>query len=294
MRLVLPLGPRPTPVLPRGRTGALASGGAAAALGLVAAMMLALGLAAGRLAADWSDAAAQTATLQIAVPEAEMETQARAALAVLRETPGIDGVRVVELPEQQALLTPWLGTEVALDALPLPLLIEVTVAPVGLDRAALDRRLAREAPGAVFEDHASWRRPLAAQARWLRASAWAGLGLLALVLAMLVGLATGARIGGAPEAVRTLRLIGAPQRVLGRAVAVGAAIQAGAGAAAGTALGAVLLARLPSESAQGFFVVAIAPSGWHWALLVLVPAAAAAIGWASARVALARHLRGAA
>ena len=54
-----------------------------------------------------------------------MEEQARAALNVLRTTPGIGDVRVLDLAEQKRLLEPWLGADVPLESLPLPVMIEV-------------------------------------------------------------------------------------------------------------------------------------------------------------------------
>ncbi len=277
-------------LLPRRRGAAAALLLLGIAAGFLATLILAAALTAGRLEASWSEAAVQPATLQITVPEAEIEAQARAALAVLRDTPGVTGVRVVGLDEQRALLAPWVGTA-ALDALPLPLLIEVAVTPA-LDRAGLDRRLAAEAPGAVYDDHGAWRRPLARHARGLRTLAYVCLGLTGMVFAIAASAQAGSRLAAEAEAVRTLQLIGAPQRVLARALARGPVLWATAGAAFGTAVGAGLLARLPAESEAGFFLVAVAPVGWRWALLALVPVAAAATAWLAARAALARHLRG--
>ncbi|HVL20264.1 MAG TPA: cell division protein FtsX, partial [Amaricoccus sp.] len=60
----------------------------AALIAFGAVLALALAVAATRLAEGWQAELADAATLQVFAPEDEIEQQARAALAVLRETPG--------------------------------------------------------------------------------------------------------------------------------------------------------------------------------------------------------------
>lgn len=74
--------------MPRGVQSSRSVGVAAAILTFFAALALALALAAGRLADQWQGDLADTATLQILADAADMEAQARAALEVLRTTPG--------------------------------------------------------------------------------------------------------------------------------------------------------------------------------------------------------------
>ena len=59
--------------------------------------------------------------------------------------------------EQRALLEPWFGPDLPLDALPVPTLIAITETPEGYDGAGLRARLAGEAPAAVLDDHSRWR-----------------------------------------------------------------------------------------------------------------------------------------
>ena len=122
-------------VVPRGTQPALSVGFLAAVMAFFAVLALALALAAGRLAGAWEGQLADTATLQVFAPEAQMEEQARAALNVLRTTPGVRSVRMVDLAEQEKLLEPWLGPDIPIESLPLPLLIEVAT-----DRDAAEPR----------------------------------------------------------------------------------------------------------------------------------------------------------
>jgi cell division transport system permease protein len=278
-------------MVPRGGRPWLSAGFLAAAVGFLAALALALGLAAGRLAAGWRGGSADTATLEIVAPDAEVEAQARAALNVLRSTPGVRSVRVIEIEEQRALLEPWLGTQVPVDSLSLPLLIEVATDRGALDQDGLLHRLAAEAPGAVYEDHAAWRAPLIVTAERLRLFAFGCLGLLALALAAAFGLAAHAATAANGQVIETLRLVGARDRFIARAFTRGLVVQAVAGAALGTALGMGLLAVLPRTSEPGFFLVGIGLGGWHWALPPVIPVAAGVVAWAAARLGARRNLR---
>jgi cell division transport system permease protein len=263
----------------------------AGVLGFLAVPALALALAAGRLEVTWRGEMIDTATLQVVAAPDEVEEQARAALNVLRATPGVEGVRIIEIDEQRALLEPWLGPEIAVDSLPLPLMIEVAADRSALDRADLDRRLAAEAPGAVFDDHAAWREPLVENAGRLRLFMFGCLGLLALALAAGLALAADGAATASARAIQTLRLVGARDRWIAGAFSRRFARHALIGAAAGAAAGTALVALLPAASEPGFFLIGIRPDGWHWALPLAVPVVAAALAWAAARRAARRGLR---
>ncbi len=256
-----------------------------------AVLALALAVAATRLADGWQDELADAATLQVFAPEDEIEDQARAALNVLRATPGVRSVRMVDLSEQERLLEPWLGPDIPVESLPLPLLIEVEADRAALDQAALLVRLQAEAPGAVYDDHAAWREPLVATAERLRTGALAGLGFAALTLAAVLALAAQAALAANGTVVETLRLVGARDGFIARAFTRRVTLGAAAGAAVGTAVAVALLLMLPAAGRESFFPVGIRLDGWHWALPLLVPPAAALIAWGASRTATRRRLR---
>jgi cell division transport system permease protein len=277
--------------LPRRPPSARSLAAIGAVLGFLAVIALGLVLAGGRLEATWSGGLAEQATLQVFAPATEVETQARAALAVLRTTPGIRSVRMVEVAEQRALLEPWLGADSAIENLPLPLLIDVGVERNELDRAGLDRRLAEAAPGAAFDDHTAWRAPLVASAGRLRAFALACLGLLALAFAAALAIAGHAAIAASAPAIATLRLVGTRDGAIARALTGRLTRQATLGAGFGAAAGAGLLAFLPQASESGFFLIGIGLGGWQRALPLLVPVAAVALAWVASAQAVRRGLR---
>ncbi len=260
-------------------------------LGFFASLLLGLALAAGSLAEGWQGAAGDVATLQVYAGPEEIEEQARAALDVLKATPGVSGVRMMDLAEQERLLEPWIGPDLPLESLPLPVTIEIATDRSTFDAVALADALRTAAPGAVLDDHAAWRRSLVTSAERLRAFAYAGLALTGLILAATVGLAArGALAAGAP-AVRTLRLAGARDGLIGRAFTRSLARAAGLGVLAGTAAGMALLRVLPQQDEAGFFLIGIGLSGWHWILPLMIPPAALAIAWAASTRAARRSLR---
>lgn len=270
-------------VVPRGAQAAVSVGFLAAVMAFFAVLALALALAAGRLADSWAGELARDATLQIFAPQDEVEAQARAALNVLRTTPGIVSVRVVTLDEQKALLEPWLGPSFAVETLPLPLMIEVTTDRATLNEDSLALRLSAEAPGAVFDEHAAWRLPLVTTAERLRIFAFGCLGLTALALAAVVGLAARAAVTANGHVIQTLRLIGARDSYISDAFTRRLTLRALAGAVIGGGLGLGLLAALPQADEQGFFLVGLGLRGWHWALPILVPIIAALVAFAVTR-----------
>jgi cell division transport system permease protein len=260
-------------------------------LAFFALLALALGLAAGRLAENWAGPRADVATLQVYAPEAEMEDQARAALNVLRTTPGVESVRMIDLAEQGTLLEPWLGPDIPIESLPLPLMIEITTERSAFNAATLLQRLEAEAPGTVYDDHAGWRQPLVATAERLEMFAFAALALLGVALAAGLVLAATAALAASGAAVATLRLVGARDRFILRAVTRRLVLGAVAGGLVGTIAAALVVALLPRASEQGFFLVGIGLGGSAWLLAAAVPLAVLAISWGATRAAARRGLR---
>ena len=240
---------------------------------------------------SWQGELADAATLQVFGPADAIEEQARAALDVLRTTPGVRSVRMVDLAEQERLLEPWLGPDIPIESLPLPLLIEIETDRDQLNQASLILRLQAEAPGAVFDDHAAWRQPLLATAERLRLFAAACVALMALALAAVLGLAAHAAVAFNGAVVETLRLVGARDRFIGATFTRPLMVNAMASSLAGTAAAMALLALLPKASEQGFFLVGIGLVGWHWLLPPLVPLAAGVLAWVATGLATRQSLR---
>ena len=263
----------------------------AAAMAFLAVFALALSLAAGRMADRWEEALARTATIRISAPAGQVEAQVAATLAVLGQTPGVASARRLTDDERQALLAPWFGPGLPLDSLPIPDLIEVVETPEGVDAAGLRLRLAAEAPGALLDDHARWRRPMAEAASRFRAIGLAAIGLIAATTAAMIALAAQASLSANRGVVEVLRLVGARDRFIASAFVRRFTLRALGGAAAGAALGALGVALLPSGGPEGAFLTGLGFSGADWLWPLAVPPAAALVAFAATQFAAFRVLR---
>ena len=259
----------------------------AAAMAFLAVFALALSLAVGRLADRWGSELAQSATIRISAPEDQLPAQTEAVLKVLETTKGVASARALTPDEQAALLEPWFGPDLPLDTLPVPQLIDVVEEGDGFDAEGLRLRLAAEAPGAVLDDHTSWRRPLVSAAGRLRALGWLSLLLIAGTTAAMITLAAGASFASNAQVISVLRLVGAQDSFIAQAFVRRFTLRAFGGAAAGAAVACIILLLMPAAQPQGGFLTGLGFRGWHWLWPLLVPALAAAVAflatWAVAR-----------
>ncbi|MGB0497945.1 MAG: cell division protein FtsX [Rubricella sp.] len=261
------------------------------AMAALAVAALCATFAAGRLAERWSSELARAATVEIAATAADPAAEAAAALAVLEQTAGIASARMLTEAEQSALLAPWLGADLRLERLPVPILIVIEETPAGPDRDTLALRLAAEAPAARYDDHGRWRRPMIEAANMLVYVAGGALLLILAATAAMVTLAARAAMAANAQVIGVLRLIGATDRFIARAFVRRFTARTLLGALAGTVVAALAFAALPRVETEGAFATGLAPVGAQWALLVIVPLLAGLTAWLATRASVALVLR---
>jgi cell division transport system permease protein len=210
---------------------------------------------------------------------------------ILAATPGVAGARALGDDETRALLEPWFGPDLPLEALPLPRLVEIAETGAGFDAEGLRLRLQAEAPGAVLDDHTRWRRPLAVAAGRLRLLGTLSLALIGASLATMVTLAAGAALAANAQVIRVLRLVGATDSYIARAFVRRFTLRAFWGAAAGAAAGTLGVAFLPRADTAGGFLTGLGFTGLWWLLPLALPAVAAVVAFAATRVAAFAKLR---
>ncbi len=260
-----------------------------AVMAFLAVFALALGIASDRLANRWAGALERTATVRISAPGNEAAAQAAIALDVLATTPGIKDARALDETERRALLAPWFGPGMSLDAQSLPEMIEVET-EAGLDVEGLRTRLAGEAPGATLDDHHQWREPLDQAAGRLRLLARLSLGLIVLTAGAMILLAARAALAANHRVIVTLRLIGARDAYVIRAFARRYAVRTLTGAAIGTAAGMIGLALLP-DTGDGGYLAGPGIGSAVWLMPVIIPPLMALAAFAATRHAARRQLR---
>ena len=261
----------------------------AGAMTFLCVFALALSLASGRLADRWSEALARTATIRLSAPADQVQLQADAILAVLAATPGIASFRAIDDAETRALLEPWFGPGLPIEALPIPRLFEVVEADPGYDSEGLRQRLAAEAPGAMLDDHTRWRRPLAEAAQRIRFLGVLSIALIGAAMAAMITLAARAALAANADVIRVLRLVGAKDSYIARAFVRRFTLRTLAGATVGAAAGMAGVAALPAADAAGGFLTGLgfAGPGWLWPL-ILPPLAALVAFLATRRAAFAK------
>ncbi|QUJ77922.1 cell division protein FtsX [Sulfitobacter albidus] len=266
---------------------------AAGAMAFLVVFALALSLAAGRLAERWGAELGRSATIRITATEDQQGAQTEAALAILATTRGVAQARALSDEEQAALLAPWFGNGLALDALPVPQLIEVIETAEGMDATGLRLRLAAEVPGAVLDDHSRWRAPLVQAADRLRTLGAVSILLIAAVTAAMVTLAANAALAANAQVIAVLRLVGATDAYIANAFIRRFTLRTLLGAGGGMVLGMLAVLLMPSGGDEtASFLTGLGLRGWHWLLPLLIPPLAAGVAFLATRRAARRTLEG--
>jgi len=249
------------------------------------------------VAHGWSSALGRRLTVQIMQVDAESRSrQANAVVRALRSDASVAEAERLAEPQLRALLEPWLGTGPILDDLPIPAMVDVTLARRDQgDMARLAQIVAAAAPDARIDTHAQWLGQVSRFTRSLQLVANIILALVAGALVSIVSLGVRAGLATQRESVELLHLMGAEDDQIAREfqrLYLGHGILgAGLGAlAAGATLALMLwLAPFPSASSGGG-LLHFGPGAW--ALLLATPALVAGLVTFTARLAVRRALQG--
>ncbi len=147
-----------TPLVPRYSIAGRALVAVVAIMTFLAALTVGAVILISGSASSWEFDVAREVTIQV-VPASGVDVDAtvKKAAAIARGFPGIDDVRPYSKEESTKLLEPWLGSGLTLDELPIPRLIVVRlVSGAKPNLAGLRQRLAKDAPGAMLDDHRGW------------------------------------------------------------------------------------------------------------------------------------------
>lgn len=271
------------------------------AMGFLAALALAAVNGADSLARSWTSELESRATIVIA-PQSDAAEEAATlarALDAIRSTNDVISAEPLSSEEIASLLEPWLGADPSLvETMPLPVLIDVAVAPNRpTPTDALDDALQRAHVSAEIDAHGEWVDRLAPAADRIRLLAYAGLAIIGSAAALIIAIACAAALSAQRQVVSVLKLVGARDAFIAAMFMrrcqmlafVGSAV--GVGAAALLAIGAPLLAGGgPSGPELAPLTPDLAPNPWVWAQFAAAPLAfaliATAASWISVTAAL--------
>jgi cell division transport system permease protein len=255
----------------------------------LAALALALAMAVANAGGQWRQGLSGTLTVQVlprgGEDSAALDARVGAVLAALRAEPGV--ARAEPLPQARvaALLEPWLGAGASLADLPLPRLIDVTLAEANADVEAISRRVGESVPGVGVESHGVWLRHLTAFARAIELTAAAVVVLISIAAVAVVVFATRSGLAVHRDAIEILHLVGARDSFIAREFQSQALLLALKGGLIGLGLAALTLASLYTFAAR--IDAALVPDlDLRWtqlAALAALPLGAAVIGMETAR-----------
>lgn len=263
----------------------------AAVMAFLSVITLALSLTTNRVASLWAADLAQSATLRLPADPATADALLLSALDVLETTPGVTRVRALSQDEQQALLEPWFGPDLPLDALPVPQLIEIVTDGDDFDVEGLRARLSAQVPGAILDDHTAWRAPLLDAAARVRLIGWSVIVLIGATVAAMITLAAQAALAANARIIAVLRLVGAKDAYIARAFVRRFTLRAAGGALVGMLIGLGVVSLMPQGDATSSLLLGVGFRGAEWVWPLLIPVLAAIVAFFATRAAAFRRLR---
>ena len=184
----------------------------------LSALALAAMLAVHGSVAAWTGDMERKLTVQVTTGDsAARERQVSAAAAYLRALPGIAAVHILADREILDLLEPWLGAGNVDGDLPVPALIDVTIAEgATVHPAAIAARLKTVAPDATLDDHEQWLGRVRDLAVMIEGVALAVLALVTLATVAIVVFGAHAGLAAHRATIETLHIIGAHDKMIAR------------------------------------------------------------------------------
>ena len=283
--------PQADRIVPQSGTTARLTVFVSGVMAFLAVIALAVSLTTNRVASLWAEELAQSATLRLPADPATADALLVSALDVLQTTPGISSVRALSQDEQQALLEPWFGPDLPLDALPMPQLIEIVANGEGYDVDGLRARLSAQVPGAILDDHEAWRAPLLDAARRVRLIGWSVIVLIGATVAAMITLAAQAALAANVQVIGVLRLVGAKDAYIARAFVRRFTLRAGGGAIAGAIIGVIVVLLMPQGDGSDSLLLGVGFEGADWVWPLMIPFLAAGVAFFATRSAAFRRLR---
>lgn len=167
---------------------------------------------------NWQSDIQREITVQIRpVDGADISAETTKAANLVRQTPGVASVQVLDERANAQLLEPWLGAGLDLSDLPIPRLIVVKLTrPGSANLVDLGNRLRTQVRGAMLDDHAAWASRLQSMAN---ATVFAGVAILALVFlatVLSVIFATRGAMATNSGVVSVLHIVGAEDGFIAR------------------------------------------------------------------------------
>ncbi len=268
-----------------------------APMAYLATLSLAAVMTASELIQGWDVGLSGSLTIQIQAAKTggdeDHAISTGEALAVLRDWPGIADASPIDTPDMAELLGPWLGDDLPVEQLPLPILIDVTLSgdpPVDVD--ALSAALNDTVEGVTVDDHGSWLTDLKAVANTVLLFSGLLMALISLSAVATVVFVTRAGLAIHRNVIDLLHTIGATDSYVARQFEWYAFALGLRGAVIGfvLAVATLVVVKQAAGGDGGSLLSMPGLSEAQWASLVLVPVAAILLAAITARYTVLRTL----
>lgn len=260
----------------------------------IATLMLCFGISVGGWISDRGGSYANNFTVNIPSTMDDLPARALKAIELLERVPGIRGVKQESEESLRGLLKPWLGSHEAVDALPLPIVIEVAVEEnAEIDTDALQKNLSRIAPGTELDTHEQWMANFMQFSAAVRSIMGLLAGLVIAGLGLMIAFMCRASLKLHARTVNLLHSIGAEDTYIARQFQREACTITLLGTLPGCLMAGVFywLTGVYVASLQSTLLPAFAMHLLHLLLVALMPLACTAVAWWAARISVLKQLQ---
>ena len=260
----------------------------------LATLMLCFGISVGGWITDRSGSYANNFTVNIPSTIDDLPARTMKVIGILEKVPGVESVKQESEESLRDLLKPWLGNHEAVDALPLPIVIEVAVrenAEINTDE--LEKSLLQIAPGTELDTHEQWMANFMQFSAAVRTIMALLASLVITGLGLMIAFMCRASLKLHARTVNLLHSIGAEDIYIARQFQVEASLITFRGTLPGCLLAGVFywLTGIYMASLQSTLLPAFAMTFTHIFLCIAMPVACGFVAWAAARISVLKQLQ---
>lgn len=260
----------------------------------IATLMLCFGITVGGWIVDRGGSYANNFTVNIPSLMEDLPQRTVKVMETLEKTPGVISVKQESEESLRGMLKPWLGSGTAVEALPLPIVIEVVVSEdAEINTAALEKTLIALAPGTELDTHEQWIANFMQFSSAVRSTMTLLASLVIFGLGLMIAFMCRASLKLHARTVNLLHSIGAEDRYIARQFQSEACFVTLLGTVPGCVVAgfAYWLTGMYVESLQSGLLPAFAMKLPHVLLLLAMPVACASVAWAAARISVLKQLQ---
>jgi len=260
----------------------------------MATLFLCLGVTVGGWIVDRSSTYGNSFTVNIPANTEDLPARVEDIKKALDHMAGINQISQVNEEKLRDMLKPWLGNAEAVEALPLPVVLEVTTEETAfIDYKSIQSRLNKIVTGTEIDAHESWVASFSNFSAALRAIMTALAVVIIGGLALMIAFTSRASLKLHARTVNLLHSIGAEDSYIMRQFQHEAFLVTLRGTIPGCIIAgtAYWMAGSYMSSLQSSMLPPLVMKYSHIALLIMMPLACGVIAWVAARISVIKQLQ---